>query len=512
MNYQSILAQNIELIKQAAPDHKSTKDKVHREWASIIRNDISFMALPYQYLAVNLENFEKQSASEQSNLYKYLLVLASFSPQYNLLPKIDHMLSQYNEPICKSIEGLLDVGDFQISESNKIIHTGTLGDFISIIFELYYRHTSSESICRGKIAPYILPLCKNFNTNNTYLAHLLPYHPEAIYTTAQLLLHYIEQKNDSVLFQSICYDMLGEYAKREDFIHKNAPKIFAELFKLKQDWSSEDISFLIDKGILATFGINLASKEVQLEALTERIAILKAKELHQGVKHYKEQKQKIEANYEGIQQKKWNGAVRSIAVKKPIAKALEVASKAFAQQQQTSALTALLNDSIEFKNKPKRYSFDKNPKVVFKDFAFKLWVIEELMYKQELLKPKFDVREFAKEYDKRQIDVEHDGYNIIPEVQKYFKQLDIPLELLAQVKELGIDDGIFGGSDVYNQLWPFYDPGCGDELLPISNKAVDDLTLLPNLKKITGLELANPGKKLVKTLKEKGIELEEVDK
>lgn len=43
--------------------------------------------------------------------------------------------------------------------------------------------------------------------------------------------------------------------------------------------------------------------------------------------------------------------------------------------------------------------------VQFKDFNFKLAVIEGLMYEQGVLAPRFDVYEFVKDYAARQIDI-----------------------------------------------------------------------------------------------------------
>ena len=59
----------------------------------------------------------------------------------------------------------------------------------------------------------------------------------------------------------------------------------------------------------------------------------------------------------------------------------------------------------------------------FKDFNFKLCVIQELMYQKCILTPKFDVWDFAKQYKARKINIEKEGYDIIPEVATYFKEL-----------------------------------------------------------------------------------------
>jgi len=115
--------------------------------------------------------------------------------------------------------------------------------------------------------------------------------------------------------------------------------------------------------------------------------------------------------------------------------------------------------------------------IQFKDFNFKLAVIEVLMYEEEVLGPRFSVHDFAASYTGRRIDIEEEGYAIIPEVRQYFEELEIPEELLRQVEEISQD----GGDFIYHQLYPFWDGE--DDCFAITSTA--DLALLPNLRKIT---------------------------
>ncbi|MFD0861428.1 DUF6892 domain-containing protein [Sungkyunkwania multivorans] len=87
----------------------------------------------------------------------------------------------------------------------------------------------------------------------------------------------------------------------------------------------------------------------------------------------------------------------------------------------------------------------------FVDFGFKLCMIQELMYIQQLLVPKFDLFEFVIWYDQRDIDLEKEGYDPIPEVTQYFKQLPIPKRLANAVTEIYQD----GGNSIYMQLLRF---------------------------------------------------------
>lgn len=112
----------------------------------------------------------------------------------------------------------------------------------------------------------------------------------------------------------------------------------------------------------------------------------------------------------------------------------------------------------------------------FKDFNFKLSVIQVLMYEKEILTPKFDLYSFATNYQERKIDIEKEGYDFIPEVTQYFEDLVIPAEMLATVEAIYQE----GGNDIYMHLLRFWDGE--DETFNITS--TDDLALLPNLKKI----------------------------
>ena len=110
------------------------------------------------------------------------------------------------------------------------------------------------------------------------------------------------------------------------------------------------------------------------------------------------------------------------------------------------------------------------------------------MYVQEVLEPKLDVYEFiAKQRnlsDSEAYDViETEGYEIIPEVLKYFKNLKITSEMVTNIKELHMD----GGDEIYGQIIPFWDGE--DDIFSVNS--VVDTKLLPNLKSISLLYSEN---------------------
>ncbi|AWH84182.1 hypothetical protein HYN59_03210 [Flavobacterium album] len=130
------------------------------------------------------------------------------------------------------------------------------------------------------------------------------------------------------------------------------------------------------------------------------------------------------------------------------------------------------------------------------DLNFKLMVVQRLMYEDELLLPKFDVYEFVKNHKGREIDLEEISYEMIPEVKAWFENLDIPLELLWDIKELRAD----GGDEIYHELIPHWDGE--DDVFDVVS--AEDVKYFPNLKKVT---LMGNNKEVVKFLRENKIKV-----
>ncbi|RII20716.1 hypothetical protein DSC45_02630 [Streptomyces sp. YIM 130001] len=139
----------------------------------------------------------------------------------------------------------------------------------------------------------------------------------------------------------------------------------------------------------------------------------------------------------------------------------------------------------------------------FRDFNFKLLVIEQLMYTDRVLGEPFDLARYMQEHrgvdDLYQYGYENElGYTVLDEARHYFDSLELSTEQLAIVEELVID----GGSEVYMQCTSTWDGE--DDLFDV--RSLEDLDLLPNLKRIDGAEeslLAVPDK--LEILRARGI-------
>ena len=131
--------------------------------------------------------------------------------------------------------------------------------------------------------------------------------------------------------------------------------------------------------------------------------------------------------------------------------------------------------------KAQKYKLSKptEPVLTFTSFNFKLAVMEVLMYEKGLLAPKLDAHEFAREYSRRKIDIDAEGYEPIPEIRKWLEQYPVPERLAPEVTEIEMD----GGSEIYTQLCPFWDGEDGAFDLNTITEA--ELRQFPNLKHIT---------------------------
>jgi hypothetical protein len=93
----------------------------------------------------------------------------------------------------------------------------------------------------------------------------------------------------------------------------------------------------------------------------------------------------------------------------------------------------------------------------FNDFGFKLAVINKLMYRDEIIKPKLEAQSFIEKIrglnkgDGYDI-IEKEGYDIIPEIKEYFENLEITDSMVQDITELYSD----GGDDIYLEIIPFW--------------------------------------------------------
>jgi hypothetical protein len=125
----------------------------------------------------------------------------------------------------------------------------------------------------------------------------------------------------------------------------------------------------------------------------------------------------------------------------------------------------------------------------FRDFNFKLLVIEKPMYQNKTLTPAYSIDAClrAKGIEDAQLyafdnDLDH---TVLDEARTHFEALEISEELLATVDSLLVG----AGHQVYYECSPVRDGE--DDLFDVGS--LDDLDLLPNLRRIVGARNCGPG-------------------
>jgi hypothetical protein len=113
----------------------------------------------------------------------------------------------------------------------------------------------------------------------------------------------------------------------------------------------------------------------------------------------------------------------------------------------------------------------------FTDLNFKIAIAQVLMYDMNLLVPQFDIWQFAETYSQRPINIDDEGYDIIPEALSWFESLIIPAAFANEVTEIYQD----GGNEIYMQICPFW----SGESDIFNIHSTEDAMQFTNLKKVT---------------------------
>lgn len=147
----------------------------------------------------------------------------------------------------------------------------------------------------------------------------------------------------------------------------------------------------------------------------------------------------------------------------------------------TETITDTLSISYfpEIKRERESYKLKTTDEEVlhFDNITFKLAIIQVLMYDLEVLKPVFNIFDFAEETSELKIDTE--SMEIIQPALDYMINLPIPKKYAEQVQEIDMD----GGNEIYMNLIPQWDGE--DETFDLNEVTVEELKQFPNLMKAT---------------------------
>lgn len=99
------------------------------------------------------------------------------------------------------------------------------------------------------------------------------------------------------------------------------------------------------------------------------------------------------------------------------------------------------------------------------------------MYEEELLKPAFNIFDFAEEFS--DLDIDTESMEIIQPALEYFEKLQIPREYAKHIQEIDMD----GSNEIYMNIIPQWDGE--DETFDLNEVSVEELKQFPNLKEAT---------------------------
>ena len=135
----------------------------------------------------------------------------------------------------------------------------------------------------------------------------------------------------------------------------------------------------------------------------------------------------------------------------------------------------------------------------FDTFNFKLAVINELMYNQEVLKPYFDIYDYMK-FKKARWNLE--TFRNVRAAVNFFKELPIPARLADLVTEINMD----GSDEIYMQIAPEWDGR--DGRFDFYKLTESELRQFKNLRKMQILGNSNDAAQLRKICEPLGIKVE----
>ncbi|GAA1643937.1 MULTISPECIES: DUF6892 domain-containing protein [Brevibacterium] len=138
------------------------------------------------------------------------------------------------------------------------------------------------------------------------------------------------------------------------------------------------------------------------------------------------------------------------------------------------------------------------PVVKLPTFAWRAAIIQELMYEQGVLEPRFDVDDFARDRGPHSFDPQDYMGEMIPSVRTWFRKLPVPAALAENIEHLVLD----GGNDIYLQLIPQWDGE--DESFDIRSLKDDDVAPFAKLRSVDDVG-GFLGPRARKTLEDRGI-------
>ncbi|PRZ45626.1 hypothetical protein R1T40_22050 (plasmid) [Tritonibacter scottomollicae] len=536
--------------------NSATVQLIHADWAKCIGRDVSDYEGMFQDHLVNLRavlgsepaprprglfnrlfgSSNVDGNSTDVSVYRFAICFASgkYLTGHGARQATQQQLNLIHAEHLKLIRALLDVPDRVMTNTPLPGAKGTLGEVAGAALLSYFHHTDfgpQGRRLRAEAAHLVPKLLRRFAyLDSNLIVSILGDHPSLVDEAGSLIQDIFRDPGhdpERGPYGWIGQNMTGFYALREDPFQKYGPKIMAHVLADAAVWPRENLSNLARVFAFDPLDLTIGTAEEEAQKALDGIAREEAR-IAEGfdgpdnsispqqaeqfsrerLKAAKARLKQIETGFDSVRAEHFTAAAKHLAKANGARKTVEIIARALPVDL-AAPLKEALAKADAIKMQPVAFPMPKASDNRFKDIGLKFMVIDELMYVQKRLLPLFDIRQFAEEWTKREISIEDDGYDVIPEAMTYFKNLAIPGELLSHVEVLTQKSGLDGGGGgVIEQMVPFWDPGGGDGPVPVTNKAAVDLDLLPNLTCIVGLEheVNEPKpRKLLQELEKRGI-------
>lgn len=478
---------------------------------------------------IGTDDADPQPEPDDAALLLLYLVLACDSriiPGFAVQRAFFAALQQHHPQTLSLLNRARTLNDRPLCPPIHLVHGGALGDAVNALLRQYRAHVIFGAPETPALRADVQALCPDLLIRYPALRHpvaldLAEDHPELTPAVAALIRARLNQPHDPVDDSAPLWDigfaMNGFHARRDNPLHARAAAIITATLRIAPPLDTAGLTSIRDGLLLGPLDLRPIGQDAAQASATRNLLVwqrqIDADPSGRNSDYAQKQLPKAKAALALIQtdfpawlDQRLDRAARHVAVTRATRRCLDTLAKALPADLR-APLTELADRADAITRRPRLYALAQTPDKTFRDIGLKLLVVEELMYRQSLLTPRFDIHAFAAEYSKRQISVEDDGYAPIPEVLAYFKALPIAPDLLAQVTSLHQSSGLDGGPAFIHHLHPFWDPGAGDRPIAVSAKAIDDLPHLPNLRSISGLENSKPGSRLRAALTARGIAL-----
>ena len=431
----TVITETIKLVKELSPaqgKYNHIIKAVNRAWLAFCEQSETAANHLYDTVISTLEDSEWTHADEAQIGYQLIYAFHNNHLRFPGPNTYLHIaLRQHSPRLLDLIRKIAAYSTQKLFTTPVKPHTGSGADAIDMLLEIYFYHAGlNQSDDLRAEAARLIPALVQINpaTGNNITLSLLQHCPERASIVSQLIEHYIitgVHENSDGMFFDMMLELLDNSG--DSFMYDDLDKISAQIEISSQRWNDKQFDIFTHYA----FFYGLKSNE-------DRILLLrKSKKVRRLAKMI------VDSKHAGTDIDTLRSLYQSISSPAPDA----------------TSTTAGVHQ--------------------FTDLHFKLLVIQELMYVQKKLLPRFDIDEFIKQYTARDIMMEKDGYAVIPEALAYFEGLLIPLPLLTQVEKLAFD----GSNEVYRQIFPHWDGECGS----FDVTSPEDVKLLPHLKYLSGM-------------------------